>query len=63
MLAATGPSAGTQGVLYGIALVLFIIGAILAWITPPALHRAVASIAVGLAVWVLVLAWIAFASA
>jgi hypothetical protein len=61
ILATSPPSHNAQGLLYVLALVLFAIGAIIAWATP-LLNRAVAFVAVGLAVVAIVALWVQFAS-
>lgn len=63
LLAASTPPHGTLGVLFGIALVLFVIAAVMAYFVPTALHRAAAAAFVGLAVCALAWAWIEFAAA
>lgn len=61
ILATSSPSHGTQGFLYVIAVVLFLIGAVIAWFTPLT-ARAIACIAAGLTVVALVFAWIQLAA-
>lgn len=62
ILATSAPSHGAQGVLFLIALVLFVIAAIVAWAVPPILHKAIAAAFVGLAVCALVWTWVQLAA-
>jgi hypothetical protein len=61
LLATSAPSHGAQGFLFIVAVILFVIAAIVAWFTP-LLGRAVSFAAAGLAVATLVLAWVQLAA-
>jgi hypothetical protein len=56
-LAASFSVSGAHGVLVLVALVVFLISAVLALLAPPQLNRAVAGTALGLAVYMLALLW------
>lgn len=57
ILASAFSVSGAHGVLVLIALVIFLISAALALLVPPQLNRAVAGVAIGLAVYMLALLW------
>lgn len=61
LLATSGPSNGTQGFLFVIAVILFVIAVVVAWFTPM-LNRACAFAFAGLAFCALVWAWVQLAA-
>ena len=56
-LASSFSVSGAHGLLVLIALIIFIIAAVLAIWAPPQLNRAVGAVAIGLAVYMLSLLW------